>query len=126
MSNWFNKKVAEVLSEFAVDPARGLDSREAARRRERYGPNSIEDSGGRAPLAILFDQFKSLMVLLLIAAALVSGLVLEVGGLLSHGSIIAREFGIPAVVNIDRATERISSGKNISLDGAEGFVELLQ
>jgi phosphoenolpyruvate synthase/pyruvate phosphate dikinase len=57
---------------------------------------------------------------------LISGLVLEVGGLLSHGSIIAREFGIPAVVNIDRATERISSGENISLDGTEGFVEFRQ
>jgi|GEM_PF-515166 rifampicin phosphotransferase len=55
--------------------------------------------------------------------SMVSGLVLEVGGLLSHGSIIAREFGIPAVANIERATERVLPGQVISLNGTEGSVE---
>ncbi|MEM7433809.1 MAG: PEP/pyruvate-binding domain-containing protein [Myxococcota bacterium] len=51
-----------------------------------------------------------------------SGLVVEVGGLLSHGSIVAREYGIPAVVAVPGATRMIRTGDEITLDGAEGFV----
>lgn len=58
--------------------------------------------------------------------SMVSGLVLEVGGLLSHASIIARELGIPSVVNIDKATQRISTGQKISINGKEGLVEFLK
>lgn len=53
--------------------------------------------------------------------SMVSGLVLEVGGLLSHASIIARELGIPSVVNIDKATRRISSGQKISINGTKDW-----
>jgi pyruvate,water dikinase len=53
----------------------------------------------------------------------VAGLVMEVGGYLSHGSIMAREFGIPAVAGVSGATELIKTGKNIRMDGTEGTVE---
>lgn len=58
--------------------------------------------------------------------SMASGLILEVGGLLSHGSIIARELGIPSVVNIDKATIRIPSGRKILLNGTEGYAELME
>jgi len=51
-----------------------------------------------------------------------AGLVVEVGGLLSHGSIVAREYGVPAVVGVAGATKIIRSGDTISLDGATGRV----
>jgi len=55
---------------------------------------------------------------------LTKGLVIERGGMLSHGAIIAREYGIPAVVGVNDATRRIRSGERIRVDGDNGVVEL--
>jgi phosphohistidine swiveling domain-containing protein len=53
------------------------------------------------------------------------GLIVEMGGLLSHGSIIAREFGLPAVANIPDATSRFHDGDLVLLDGSTGLVQIL-
>jgi pyruvate,water dikinase len=58
--------------------------------------------------------------------SLVSGLVLEVGGLLSHGAIVAREYGIPALIQVDRAVERIRTGDRLELDTERGCVRVLR
>ncbi len=55
----------------------------------------------------------------------VKGLVTEVGGLMTHGAVIAREYGLPAVVGVERATELIKDGARIRVHGAEGYVEIL-
>jgi len=54
------------------------------------------------------------------------GLIVETGGLLSHGSIIAREFGLPAVANIPQATRRFHDGDLVLLDGSTGLVQILE
>lgn len=54
-----------------------------------------------------------------------AGIVMDMGGLLSHGSIIAREYGIPAVVNVGPATRIISTGQMIEVDGDTGEVRIL-
>jgi phosphoenolpyruvate synthase/pyruvate phosphate dikinase len=54
------------------------------------------------------------------------GLIVETGGLLSHGSIIAREFGLPAVANIFQATGRFHDGDLVLLDGSTGLVQILE
>jgi pyruvate,water dikinase len=53
------------------------------------------------------------------------GLVTNVGGLLSHGAILAREYGLPAVLNVRGATELITSGEWIEIDGGRGTVNIL-
>jgi len=53
---------------------------------------------------------------------IIEGLVMEVGGVLSHGAIVAREFGIPAVTSVSQATSRIDTGMRITVDGNEGMV----
>ena len=53
-----------------------------------------------------------------------SGLVTDMGGILGHGSIVAREYGIPAVVGTGIGTQRIEHGEAITLDGDVGTVEL--
>ena len=53
------------------------------------------------------------------------GLVMEVGGMMTHGSVIAREYGVPAVVGVDRATERLQTGQRVGVDGGSGRVDLL-
>ena len=55
----------------------------------------------------------------------IAGLVTEVGGLMTHGAVIAREYGIAAVVGVDHATQRIHDGQRIRVDGTRGLVELL-
>jgi pyruvate,water dikinase len=56
---------------------------------------------------------------------LISGLVIERGGMLSHGAIIAREFGIPCVVGVKRAMERIADGATIEVNGDNGVVHVV-
>jgi pyruvate,water dikinase len=53
------------------------------------------------------------------------GLIAEVGGRLSHGAIVAREYGIPAVMDIHNATQVLRDGQRVRLDGQLGIVELL-
>ncbi|MBE9159487.1 glycerol-3-phosphate acyltransferase [Nodosilinea sp. LEGE 06152] len=53
------------------------------------------------------------------------GLIAEVGGRLSHGAIIAREYGIPAVMDVTNATQRLHSGQWVRLNGETGTVEVL-
>jgi len=55
----------------------------------------------------------------------IKGLVTEVGGLMTHGAVIAREYGLPAVVNVENATKLINDGQRIRVNGTEGYVEIL-
>jgi pyruvate,water dikinase len=56
----------------------------------------------------------------------IKGLVTEVGGLMTHGAVIAREYGLPAVVGVENATKLISDGQRIRVHGTEGYVEILE
>lgn len=56
----------------------------------------------------------------------IKGLVTEVGGLMTHGAVIAREYGLPAVVGVERATQLIRDGQRIRVDGTRGYVEILE
>lgn len=56
---------------------------------------------------------------------LIGGLVTELGGLISHGAVVAREYGIPCVVNVNKATSIIQSGEILHLDGRSGTVKRL-
>ncbi|SEW51507.1 phosphoenolpyruvate synthase [Chitinophaga arvensicola] len=55
----------------------------------------------------------------------IKGLVTEVGGLMTHGAVIAREYGLPAVVGVEHATRLIRDGQRIRVNGTDGFVEIL-
>jgi rifampicin phosphotransferase len=55
----------------------------------------------------------------------IKGLVTEVGGLMTHGAVIAREYGLPAVVNVENATKLINDGQRIRVNGTKGYVEIL-
>jgi pyruvate,water dikinase len=56
----------------------------------------------------------------------IAGLVTEVGGLMTHGAVIAREYGLPAVVGVEHATGLIQDGQRIRVHGTEGYVEVLR
>lgn len=56
----------------------------------------------------------------------VEALVVEIGGMMTHGSVIAREYGIPAVVGIENATKILKDGQHVRVDGTRGFVQILE
>ncbi|TBL79123.1 phosphoenolpyruvate synthase [Paenibacillus thalictri] len=55
----------------------------------------------------------------------IKGLITEVGGLMTHGAVIAREYGLPAVVGVENATKLIKDGQRIRVHGTEGYIEVL-
>jgi len=55
----------------------------------------------------------------------IKGLVTEVGGLMTHGAVIAREYGLPAVVGVENATKLIKDRQRIRVNGADGYIEIL-
>jgi len=59
------------------------------------------------------------------AFVVINGLVTEVGGLMTHGAVIAREYGLPAVVGVEHATRLIRDGQRIRVHGTDGYIEIL-
>lgn len=55
----------------------------------------------------------------------IAGLVTEVGGVMTHGAVIAREYGLPAVVGVEQATRLIRDGQRIRVHGTDGYIEIL-
>jgi pyruvate,water dikinase len=53
------------------------------------------------------------------------GLVMEIGGMMTHGSVVAREYGIPAVVGVHQATQRLQTGQRVRVDGSSGVVAVI-
>ena len=53
-------------------------------------------------------------------------LVMEVGGMMTHGAVVAREYGIPAIVGVDQATSRLKNGDRIRVDGSTGMIVLME
>jgi rifampicin phosphotransferase len=53
------------------------------------------------------------------------GLVMETGGMMTHGAVVAREYGIPAIVGVDQATRRLVTGQTIQMDGSTGQIVIL-
>lgn len=72
MVNWHQWTVHETGKELKTDSANGLAQAEAVARLQQYGPNELAEQGGRSPFTILWEQFTATMVLILIAAAIVS------------------------------------------------------
>ena len=55
----------------------------------------------------------------------IKGLITEVGGLMTHGAVIAREYGLPAVVGVENITRLIQDGQRIRVNGTDGYIEIL-
>ncbi len=53
------------------------------------------------------------------------GLITEVGGMMTHGSVVAREYGIPAVVGVHNATQQLKNGQRVRVDGTTGKIVVL-
>jgi Ca2+-transporting ATPase len=68
----YRRTAEEVVAELGSDPRRGLSAQEARARLRRYGPNELQERGGKGPWSILREQFTSVMVIVLVVAAILS------------------------------------------------------
>lgn len=76
--NWYNKSVQGISEELRTNAARGLTDEEASKRLQKYGPNELKEKDKESILSKLINQFKDFMVMILIAASIVSGIVGEI------------------------------------------------
>jgi len=75
--NWYKKNVDEVLSELRTSFS-GLSSDAAENRLKEFGPNELVEKEKKTPLIMLLDQFKDLMIIILMVAAIISGVIGEI------------------------------------------------
>jgi Ca2+-transporting ATPase len=92
--HWHLQDADELARQHGVDPALGLHEAEASRRAEVHGPNAIQGRPGRSPAGLFLDQFKDFMILVLIAAAVVSGVIGELVDTLAILVIVLLNAGI--------------------------------
>jgi pyruvate,water dikinase len=110
-----NPGSSPVLNGFAVSPGRVTAPAVVI--------HSAADFGKMEPGAILVCATTTPAWTPLFAQA--RGLVTDIGGIMAHGSIVAREYGIPAVMGTGNGTQRIQTGQMITVDGDAGTVTLL-
>ena len=129
------RHVPRLLLSDGTEPVPAVDPRDVAEGALRGTPASSGTARGRArvildPVGAHLEPGEILVApstdpgwtpLFLTAA----GLVMEMGGAMSHGSVVAREYGIPAVVGVDSASLRIKTGQTIEVDGGRGVVRIL-
>ncbi len=87
-----------------------------------HNPSEFEDISGKDVILVMPSTDPAWLALLSSAA----GLIVETGGLLSHGSVIAREYGLPAVANIPKATQQFHTGDIVLVDGSTGVIQVLE
>lgn len=78
MAKWYQQSISDVASKIETDVGEGLTSSQAEQRLQEIGPNELEDKGVKSPWAILWEQLTDVMVIILIAAAVISGFIGEV------------------------------------------------
>ena len=86
--------------------------------------NSLDDAGDIRPGEIMVVSYTDIGWTPYFS--LISGLITEIGSSLSHGAVVAREYGIPAVVNLKKAKQLIGTGDLIEIDGSEGIVRIIE
>ena len=124
---WHGLEVDKALEILDSDANSGLTSQEVEQRRQKHGLNELEEHGGRSPWQILLDQFTNIMLLMLIAVALISGLldlVALTGGTLKPGEVPFKDTiaimaivilnGILGYVQESRAEKALAALKKLS------------
>jgi P-type Ca2+ transporter type 2C len=124
---WHTLPPEKVVEQLQSDRQLGLTSQQVAEKLEQYGPNELEETGGRSSWAILLDQFKNIMLVMLIAVAIISGIMdlldLQAGRVKSNDipfkdtiAILAIVFlnGLLGYVQESRAEKALAALKNLA------------
>lgn len=111
---WYTKTTQTVLDELQTELTNGLTEADATSRLGKYGPNELVERGGKPPWRILWEQFTSTMVLILIAAAVVSGFLGKVTETAAISAIVLL-FGILGFVQEYRAEQAMAALKKLTV-----------
>ncbi len=114
---WYRMAVSEVFEKLATDPERGLTAEEARTRLERYGPNELEEKKKRTPFMMFLDQFRDFMIIVLIVAAVVSGVIGEVSDTIAIVVIVVLN-AVIGFVQEYRAEKAIAALKKMAAPSA--------
>ena len=114
MSNWHLQTIEDVVAQLDGDITNGLNDTEVQGRLGRYGPNELIERGGKHPLRILWQQFTSTMVLILIAAAVVSGLLGKATETIAIAAIVVL-FALLGFVQEYRAEQAMAALKKLAV-----------
>ena len=114
MSDWWTQDAKTVYTAFDVDPANGLTDAEAGRRLARYGRNELPDHGGRSVWRLLLDQFRSVMVLILAVAAVISVMVGDLKDALAILAILALNTAL-GFIQEHRAEQALAALKRMAV-----------
>jgi Ca2+-transporting ATPase len=114
MSDWYQQDFEAVLKQLNTSVESGLSSASAARRLEEHGPNELIEKGAKSPLAIFLDQFKDLMVIILIVAAVASAVLGEVEEVIIILAIVALNAAIGFTQEY-RAEQAIAALKKLAV-----------
>ncbi len=112
--NWHTLDTESALKNLGSDLTRGLSTAQAAERLAEYGPNELIEKGGRTPWQILWEQVTATMVLILIAAAVISGFLGDTKNLVAILSIVAL-YTLLGFVQEYRAEKAIAALKKLSV-----------
>jgi P-type Ca2+ transporter type 2C len=112
--DWYRKPVEEVIRDLQTDPHGGLDTLEAQRRVAQQGRNELVEQGGKGPLRILWEQFSSVMVLILIAAAVISAFLGKPTETIAISAIVVL-FALLGFVQEYRAEQAMAALKRLSV-----------
>ena len=114
MSSWHLQTIENVAARLSADTRNGLSEDEAHRRLAEHGPNELIERGGKHPLRLLWQQFTSTMVLILIAAAVVSGLLGKVTETVAIATIVIL-FALLGFVQEYRAEQAMAALKKLAV-----------
>jgi Ca2+-transporting ATPase len=112
--NWHLQNIESTLAALQTQPETGLSQKEADLRLTKYGRNELVEKGGRTPLKILWEQFTATMVLILIAAAVVAGLLGDLKNTIAISAIVVL-YAILGFVQEYRAEQAIAALKKLSV-----------
>jgi Ca2+-transporting ATPase len=113
-TDWHRLTPSTALSALQTTPEKGLSKPEAQKRLRTHGPNELEETGSKSPLGILWEQFTSTMVLILIAAAVISALLGKTTETIAISAIVVL-FGLLGFVQEYRAEQAIAALKKLSV-----------
>lgn len=114
MINWHTLNIEEALKKCQADSVRGLSTAQAVERLAEHGPNELVEKGGRTPWQILWEQVTATMVLILIAAAVISGFLGDTKNLVAILSIVVL-YSFLGFIQEYRAEKAIAALKKLSV-----------
>lgn len=110
---WFNKTSQEILEKLAVDTSKGLSSEEVGKRKEKYGLNKLNSKKQKSLLKMFFEQLNDILIYILLAAAIISGVLGEISDALIIGIVVIINTVI-GVVQESKAEKALEALKQLS------------